>query len=262
VNSLWRDLWASFRNPEFWALSSWLDIMVRNRQSRLGVFWLLVPPMVYIWGVGSFFASMMGRPLDAYIAYVGLGYIVFRLVSTIITESSGAFLASASFILDGHIRLTDFILRVVAKALFYFLVALPVVAAAVYFSPDWQWQGLPLAIAALSWVMVITLGVAIVFAVIGARLPDLGQLVNNVFMFAFLLTPIIWHVDTMPPESLRGQLVRFNPLFHMVEVVRAPLLGAPVAPESLLYLGVLTLLAVVAGAVTYRLFSRHVPVWV
>src|SRR5690606_35238316 len=60
VNSLWRDLWASFRNPEFWALSSWLDIMVRNRQSRLGVFWLLVPPMVYIWGVGSFFASMMG----------------------------------------------------------------------------------------------------------------------------------------------------------------------------------------------------------
>lgn len=262
MSSLRRDLWASFRNPEFWALSSWLDIMVRNRQSRLGVFWLLVPPIVYIWGVGSFFASMMGRPLDAYIAYVGLGYLVFRLVSTIITESSGAFLASASFILDGHIRLTDFILRVVAKALFYFLVAIPVVAAAVYVSPDWHWQALPVAIAALLWIMVITLGVAVVFAVIGARLPDLGQLVNNVFMFAFLLTPIIWHVDTMPPESLRGQLVRFNPLFHMVEVVRAPLLGAPVAPESLLYLGVLTFLSVTAGAITYRLFSRYVPVWV
>src|SRR5690606_17329928 len=68
VNSLWRDLWASFRNPEFWALSSWLDIRGRNRQSRLGVLLVRVPPMVYNWGVGSFFASKMDRPLDVYIA--------------------------------------------------------------------------------------------------------------------------------------------------------------------------------------------------
>lgn len=262
MSSLWRDLVASFRNPEFWALSSWLDIMVRNRQSRLGVFWLLVPPMVYIWGLGGFFAAMMGAKFSSFVGYVALGYVVFRVISTIITESSGAFLSSASFILDGHIRLTDFILRVVAKALFYFLVSLPVVAISMYISPDWHWQALPLSLLAFLWMMGITLCVGVVFAIIGARLPDLGQLVNNIFMFAFLLTPIIWHSDTMPPESMRGQLVRFNPLFHMVEVVRAPLLGAPVPAHSYLYLGVLTVVAAIAATLTYRLFSRHVPVWV
>lgn len=262
MSSLWRDLWASFRNPEFWALSSWLDIMVRNRQSRLGVFWLLVPPMVYIWGIGGFFASMMGMTFSTFVGYVALGYVVFRVISTVITESSGAFLSSASFILDGHLRLTDFILRVVAKALFYFLASLPVVAASLYISPDWHWQALPVALLAFTWMMGITLCVGVVFAVLGARFPDVGQLVNNVFMFAFLLTPVIWHTDMMPPESLRGLLVRFNPLFHMVEVVRAPLLGTPVAAESYLYLGVLTVVAVLGAALTYRLFSRHVPVWV
>lgn len=262
MSSLWRDLAASLRNPEFWALSGWLDIMVRNRQSRLGVFWLLVPPMVYIWGLGGFFASMMGASFSAFVGYVAIGYVVFRVISTIITESSGAFLASASFILDGHIRLTDFILRVVAKALFYFLVSLPVVAISMYISPDWHWQALPLGLLAFLWMMGITLCVGVVFAIIGARLPDLGQLVNNIFMFAFLLTPIIWHADTMPPESLRGQLVRFNPLFHMVEVVRAPLLGAPVPADSYLYLAVFTVIAAIAATLAYRLFSRHVPVWV
>ncbi|WP_140909355.1 ABC transporter permease [Cognatiluteimonas lumbrici] len=262
MSSLWRDLAASFRNPEFWALSSWLDIMVRNRQSRLGVFWLLVPPMVYIWGIGGMFASMMGLSFREFVAYVALGYVVFRLISAVITESSGAFLSAASFILDGHLRLTDFILRVVAKALFYFLVSLPVVAASVYLSPDWHWQALPASLLALAWMTGITLCIGVVFAVVGARLPDVGQLVNNVFMFAFLLTPIIWHTDFMPAESLRGQLVRFNPLFHMVEVVRAPLLGMPVAPESYLYLCALTVVALLGATITYRLFARHVPVWV
>lgn len=262
MSSLWRDLAASFRNPEFWALSSWLDIMVRNRQSRLGVFWLLVPPMVYIWGIGGFFASMMGLTFREFVGYVALGYVVFRTVSSIITESSSAFSSAASFILDGHLRLTDFILRVVAKALFYFLVSLPVVAVSLYLSPDWHWQALPLSLLVFAWMIGITLCFGVVFAVLGARFPDVGQLINSVFMFAFLLTPVIWHTDLMPPESLRGQFVRFNPLFHMVEVVRAPLLGTPLAVETWTYLAVLSVVSVLAAAITYRLFSRHVPVWV
>src|SRR5690606_28823897 len=163
VSSLWRDLAASFRNPEFWALSRWLDIMVRNRQSRLGVFWLLVLTIVYIWGIGGMFASMMGLSFREFVAYVALGYVVFRLISAVITESSGAFLSAASFILDGHLRLTDFILRVVAKALFYFLVSLPVVAASVYLSPDWHWQALPASLLALAWMTGITLCIGVVF---------------------------------------------------------------------------------------------------
>ena len=55
-----RDLVDSIRNPEFWALSAWLDIVVTYRRSRLGVLWLVMPSIVYIWGVGSLFASLWG----------------------------------------------------------------------------------------------------------------------------------------------------------------------------------------------------------
>ena len=43
---LWRELAASLRNPEFWLLTSWLDILVRARRSYLGPVWLLMPSLV------------------------------------------------------------------------------------------------------------------------------------------------------------------------------------------------------------------------
>ena len=89
------DLAASLRNPEFWALSSWLDVVVRYRQSRLGIFWLVAPAIVYIWGLGGSFARMMGTSPLQFAAHVGLGYLVFRVISTVMTESTTAFAASS-----------------------------------------------------------------------------------------------------------------------------------------------------------------------
>lgn len=262
MRSLLHDLPSSFRNPEFWALSSWLDIVVRYRQSRLGLLWLIAPSIVYIWGVGAFFASMQQVSFKAFVAYVALGYSIFRVISSVIVESTSTFSAAASFILDGHVRLSDFVLRVVAKALFYFAVSLPVVALALVISPDVHWGGLALALLSFPLVLANVLWIGMVFALIGARFQDLSQLIGNIFMFAFLLTPIIWHADMMPAGSLRGTIMRFNPLYHMIEVVRAPVLGEPVATYSLYYLAVMTMVGWLVAIVAYRRYARFVPIWI
>lgn len=262
MQSLFRDLTASLRNPEFWALSSWLDIVVRNRQSRLGVFWLMSPAIVYIWGMGGFFASMMHVPLSGFAAYVAVGYLVFRVVNSAIAESTGAFAAAGPFILDGHVRLTDFVLRVIATSLFHFLVSLPVAAVALAIYPDLQWSGLLFSLVSLPVVILNALWVGVVFALFGARFPDLKHLVGNIFMFAFLLTPIIWHADAMPPGSLRGSLMRFNPFYHLVELVRAPILGQAIDPSTLPYLAVMTIGGWIVAALAYRRYARYVPLWI
>lgn len=262
MQSLLRDLGGSLRNPEFWALSSWLDIVVRNRQSRLGIFWLMTPALVYIWGMGAFFAAMASQPMVSFVTYVGVGYLVFRVISSAIIESAGAFSGGASFILDGHVRLTDFVLRVVATALFNLAVSLPVVAVALALSPDVHWQGLLLALATMQVVVVNAIWIGVVFALAGARFPDMKHLVGNIFMFAFLLTPIIWHADAMPAGSLRGTLARANPLYHMVELVRAPILGQPVEQHTLVYLAVMTLGGWLLAMLAYRRYARYVPLWI
>lgn len=256
------DVKASFRNPEFWALSSWLDIVVRYRQSRLGILWLVAPSIVYIWGVGGFFASMRHVPLSGFVGYVAVGYSIFRVTSSVIIESTGAFAAASPFILDGHVRLSDFVLRVMAKALFYFFLSLPVVGAALAISPDLRISGLAIALLTFPLVMANVLWIGVVFAIVGARFQDLNQFVGNIFLFAFLLTPIVWHADMMPAGSIRGTIMRANPLYHMVEVVRAPILGEPVAELTLYYLAAMTLAGWAVAILAYRRFARFVPIWI
>jgi len=262
MHSLLRDLGASLRNPEFWALSSWLDIVVRNRQSRLGIFWLMAPAIVYIWGIGTFFASMSHVSVSGFVAYVAIGYLVFRIVNGAVIDSTGAFSSAGAFIYDGHVRLTDFVLRVIATAVFHLLVSLPVAAVALAIYPSPHWSGLLLGVLGLPLVILNTLWIGVVFSLVGARFPDLKHLVNSIFMFAFLLTPIVWHADTVPGGSPRAIFMRFNPLYHMVEIVRAPILGQPLDAWTPAYLAVMTVAGWIVAILAYRRYARFVPLWI
>src|SRR5690606_22617618 len=104
---LWQDLVGSFRHPEFWALLSWLDILVRSRRSYLGPLWLLASTAIYVFGIGAFFAGMHGKTMSQFAAHVALGVVVFRTLMTALITSTGVFTGSHSFIMDGRTRLTD-----------------------------------------------------------------------------------------------------------------------------------------------------------
>src|SRR5690606_32973104 len=110
-----------------------------------------------------------------------------------------------------------------AKAFFDMCMYLPVTLVALALAPEVHVLGL---VQAPLWVMLIyvnALWISVVFSLIGARFNDFSQLLGNVSIFIFLLTPIIWDVDTMPADTVRGQLMRINPFFHFVELFRAPI---------------------------------------
>lgn len=256
-----RDLIDSFRNPEFWALSAWLDIVVTYRRSRLGVLWLVMPSIVYIWGVGAVFASLWGTELSKFAAHLALGWTVFQVMNAVTSESTMVLFRARSFIMDGRMRLTDFVLRSMAKACFHFLMAIPMVALALIIYPDLPLAGLPLGIAAFALVLVNTLWAGMVFSLAGARFPDLQQFISNTFRLLFLLTPIVWYPDQMPADSIRGRLSRLNPFYHLIEIVRAPILGEPISIHSWYYVGAMTVGGLALAAFLYRRYARLVPIW-
>src|SRR5690349_15995686 len=81
------DLLLSLRQPAFWSYSTWLDLATKYRRSRLGILWLLVPSIFYIWGVGPFFASIQKQPIGPFVAHMGVGFLVFRVVLMVTTEA-------------------------------------------------------------------------------------------------------------------------------------------------------------------------------
>jgi ABC-type polysaccharide/polyol phosphate export permease len=76
---------------------------------------------------------------------------------------------------------------------------------------------------------------------------------------AFFLTPILWNPNTTPERIM---LVEYNPFYHFVEVVRAPLLGTQ--PTLLNWLVVIGVSA--AGSLFAFLFfaryRRRIAYWV
>src|SRR5690606_7240427 len=119
-----------------------------------------------------------------------------------------------------------------------------------------------LSLLVLLLIYINALWVAAVFSLIGARFPDFGQLLNNVSIFVFLLTPIVWYPDMMPEGSIRAQLMRINPFYHFVEIFRSPILGEPVETMSLWYVGILTMAGLLVATFAYRRCARFVPLWI
>jgi lipopolysaccharide transport system permease protein len=102
------------------------------------------------------------------------------------------------------------------------------------------------------WV-VLLLGLACV------RYRDIQQLVTTLLQVSMFVTPVFWQ-----PAQLGGDLqfvVQFNPLYHFIEIVRAPLLGR-IAPAETWY--VVAGMAVAGWAVVFFMFSRfrrRIPYW-
>lgn len=260
--AFWRELAESFRHPEFWALSSWLDIIVRARRSRFGVLWLLAPSVIYVFVLGSFFRGLQPGNVGDFLVHVGLGAMVFRTLMSTVIGSANVFNSSHAFIMDGHVRLTDYLLESLAKSFFDMCMYVPVVLATIVMSGHVSMTGALVALPALILIYANALWMSAVFSLAGARFPDFGQLLNNVSVFLFLLTPIIWYPSMMPAGSMRGHLMRMNPFYHLVEIFRAPLMGQPVETMSLWYVAIMTPLGLLVAALAYRRYARFVPLWI
>lgn len=259
---LFRHLAASLRRPDHWIYASWLDVVSRYRRNRLGLAWLFVPTAVYIWGIGGFLGAMQpGLDMPRFFAHVAVGFSLFRFVSTVLNDATSVFASSQSYIHDGSLRLTDFVLRSVARSWFYFMLTVPLVAVVVVGSPCASLAGVLPAMFAFAVDCVALFFIAVSLGLVGARLPDLHELMGSAMMALFLITPIVWDASAAPAGTVHGMLMRANPLFHMVEGVRAPLLGEPIEPLTGLYLAALVGASMLVATFAYGRYARRVPVW-
>ena len=83
-----------------------------------------------------------------------------------------------------------------------------------------------------------------------ARFRDILPIVSSVMQIAFFVSPIIWNQDQLGS----GQWVLpFNPFFSLLEIVRAPLLGA--LPGLTIWLSA-ALYSIVLWVLAWGLFTR------
>jgi len=262
MSGLVNQLRQSLQKPEFWAYSSWLDIVTRYRRTRLGLLWLLAPVMLFTFITGPLYARLFGRDLASYLVHLGMGYAVWRMLSMVISDAVNSLRSNKPFIMDGNVRLTDYALKSIAKAFFYFVFSMMGMIGVLIWSPAVPaWSILTL----LVTVPIVALNlfwIAYCVALLGARSPDFGQVLQTLLMLGMLFTPIIWEGSRFPVDSVAGTIVRLNPAFHLLEIVRAPLYGHSPEMGSLSFVAAMTIVGWAFAAFLCRRYSRYVPIWI
>lgn len=228
---------------------AWADIRQRYRRSTLGPFWITISTGVMVACLGLIFGTLFKTPLSEFLPYLSAGLIIWGFLSSTLSEATNVFSSSEAIIKQLPIPLFTHVIRMVARNFYIFLhnliiipivllcVSRPLTLNVIYLLP-----GLVLLLVNLLWM-------SLVLGIICARYRDLAQIVMSILQIFFYVTPIIWMPSSLP-ERANLMLLEPNPFYHLLEVVRAPLMG--VAPSAINW--ILTIALAIFGWISATFF--------
>lgn len=97
------------------------------------------------------------------------------------------------------------------------------------------------------------LWVSLLLGTFCTRFRDMPQIVNSLMQVFFYVTPIIWMPNALNPRSA-NLLVEPNPIYHLIQIVRAPILGG--SPTYMNW-GVSILMATLGSAFALWFFGKY-----
>lgn len=254
------DLVESFKRISLAGILGWQDVRIRYKRSALGPFWLTISMGVMISCIGLVFGGIFGTPMEEFLPFLAVGLIIWSFISSVLNEGGEAFISAEEMIKQLPVPLFIHIWRVIWRnviVLLHNLVILPVLFIAfgksVGFTSLASIIGLMLLLLNLSWV-------ALLLGMVCARYRDLPQLVASLMQVLFYLTPVIW-MPQMLPDRYAASFLILNPVYHLLEIVRAPLLGH--APDATSWY-VAIIMGVVGWAVAFFSYCgcrRKIAYW-
>jgi ABC-type polysaccharide/polyol phosphate export permease len=241
-------------------LLGYQDIRQRYQRSFLGPFWLTISMGIMIACIGIVFGSLFKSDLSEFLPFLAAGLILWTFILSSVTEGSTTFISETRTIQQIPLPLTVYILKMVWRNMIILghnLLIIPVVM--IIF-------GLPLTTAHLLFIPgVILLTLTLIWitffmSVVCARFRDLSQIVASFMQVMFYISPILWS-PALIQESSRAVIVDLNPIYYLLDITRAPILGQQ--PQMISWVVSLAMLVVGTLIVLpfFGRFKKRIPYW-
>jgi lipopolysaccharide transport system permease protein len=216
------------------------DLSVSYGTTAFGLLWAPASILVQVGVLTFVFVRVVPIDVDDYPLFLFSGLVAWHLISSAIGAASGAFTDNRDLVRRPGFPVVVLPMVTTARAFTAYLLAMPVLLAALALSGRLAWPAtaLPL-IAALT--LLVVMGPAMVVATINVRHRDVGHLVGVALSVLFYVTPV-FYAEGHLPERFRW-VVGANPIGWLVTLHRQVLYEGT-WPDA----GRVLLCAVVAGA--------------
>lgn len=253
------DLLAAVRSPSTWWLLAWDDVKDRYRRTVLGPFWHVMMQAGTIVGLALIFSQVFNAERSDFLMYLTAGFLTWTMIVSFVNGGTQVFQHGAPLILAYDLPVSLHVFRNATNALIMFVHSLVIYAVMVVYTGVLPTAYILLALPAIALLYVIALGAGLVLGLLGARYRDVSPAVAAVMNFMFLVTPIFWE---RPRLDTAAALIEFNPLYHMIQIVREPLLGRLPSLENWLVCLGLAVVSLTLGVLAFMRYRRDLTYWI
>jgi ABC-2 type transport system permease protein len=276
------DIRDGLRERELWSHLGWQDIKQRYRRSVIGPLWITISMAVTALALGILNAALFGSQIATVLPSITVGLIVWSFVSGCIMEGADTFIVNEGLIKHLPAPLMVYVLRTVWRQVLLFahnLVVYILVAGVFVWAIDKPYQVIHNGITqpGLSWEIVFAIPafalialnagwVTLLLGIAATRFRDIPPVVQSFMTLIFYMTPIMWQTDTLyvvsGRHSVAAQLIALNPFYHVVEIVKAPLVGLQQSWTHWAVVGGFTIVGWALALLALRNYRARVSYWV
>jgi ABC-type polysaccharide/polyol phosphate export permease len=215
---------------------------------------------ISVMATGIVYAYLFRQDIKEYLPYVATGFVLWSLIAGYIGEACQVFIQNEGFI--GQLKLPYLVypLRLLWRYIAFFLHHAFVLLIVLAMFVDVSLPSLFSAALGLIATFINIFWMGLILGLLSVRLRDIPVLISTIIQLLFMITPVIWPAKAL---GTRGFVAEWNPLYHLLESVRGPLLD-PTLPiiNSHLYISlVMAFLGTIFSIIVYSQWRQRLLYW-
>jgi lipopolysaccharide transport system permease protein len=238
----WKDLW---RYRELFYFLAWRDILVRYKQTVIGIAWALIRPFLTMIVFTVVFGNLAKLPSEGapYPIMVFAGMLPWQFFSGALSECSNSLITNSNLISKVYFPRLIVPASAVIVSFVDFLVAGMILLALMAwynFVPDWRILTLPIFILIA---FAASMGAGLWLAALNVKYRDFRYVVPFIIQFGLYISPVGF-TSSIVPQQWRF-LYALNPMVGVIDGFRWAIIGGEAKlywPSFLLSLGLVILL--------------------
>ena len=250
----WRDLW---KYRELFGFLAWRDVLVRYKQTVIGVAWSVLRPVLTMIVFTIVFGRIAKLPSDGvpYPILVFSAMLPWHFFASVLAEGSNSLIQNANIISKIYFPRMIVPASAVVVSFVDFLISLALFAILLMwyqFLPSPRVFLLP---AFLLLAILVSMGLTLLLAALNVRYRDFRYVVPFLIQFGLFISPVGFSMSVIP-EHWRW-LYSLNPMVGVIEGFRWCLLRDYALDARALFSSLLiSMIVLVAGIVYFRRTER------